>query len=100
MFVAQPRRWLAATIGTAPSLFTDAPLRALVERHLGFDRLEDARLPVHLVATDLVTGQGVALSKGPAVSAVLASAAQPSATTTRPEMDDQSGFVAEGEQAR
>lgn len=77
MFVAQPRRWLAATIGTAPSLFTDAPLRALVERHLGFDRLEDARLPVHVVATDLVTGVGVALSEGPAVSAVLASAAVP-----------------------
>lgn len=77
MFVAQPRRWLAATIGTAPSLFTDAPLRALIERHIGFDRLEDARLPVHVVATDLVTGVGGPLTEGPAVSAVLASAAVP-----------------------
>ncbi len=77
VFVTQPRRWLAATIGTAPSLFVDTRLRALVEAHLGYDRLEDARLPVHVVTTDLVTGQGLALTDGPAVDAVLASAAVP-----------------------
>ena len=30
VFVAQPRRWLAATIGAAPSMFPATPLRALV----------------------------------------------------------------------
>lgn len=77
VFVAQPRRWLAATIGAAPSLFVDTSLRSLVEAHLGYERLEDARLPVHVVTTDLVTGQGLALTEGPAVDAVLASAAVP-----------------------
>src|SRR5688572_5721746 len=77
VFVPEPRRWLAATVGAAPSLLSGTRLRALVEHHLGFERLEDARLPVHVVATDLVTGEGIALSGGPSADAVLASAAVP-----------------------
>ena len=46
---------------------------ALVERHLGFDLLENARMPVHVVACDLVTGVGVALTEGSSTDAVLAS---------------------------
>jgi NTE family protein len=64
-------------MGAAPSLFADTDLRRLVEGHLGYDRLERARVPVHVVATDLVTGLGVALTEGSAVDAVLASAAVP-----------------------
>ena len=77
IFVPQPRRWLAATVGTVPSLFADTALRSLVERHLGYDRLEDAHIPVHLVATDLVTGLATALTTGSVATAVLASAAVP-----------------------
>jgi NTE family protein len=77
VFVAHPRRWVAATVGVAPSFFPAAPMQALVERNLGYQRLEQARLPVHVVAADLTTGMGVALSRGPAVAAVLASAAVP-----------------------
>ena len=77
VFAPRPRRWLAATLGAAPSLFADTELRALVQRHLGFDRLEQARMPVHVVAADLVTGVGVALTEGPSADAVLASAALP-----------------------
>lgn len=52
------------------------PLRRLVEDALPYRRLEEAPLPVHLVATDM---QGVAqlLSRGPAVDAIMASAAVP-----------------------
>ncbi|MEO7422304.1 MAG: patatin-like phospholipase family protein [Ornithinibacter sp.] len=77
VFAVHPGRWLAAAAGTAPSLFSDTRMRALVERHLAFDLLEDARIPVHVVATDLATGLGVALAEGPVVTAVLASAAVP-----------------------
>lgn len=77
VFVPRPRRWLAAAVGAAPSLFMDTELRALVQRNLGFGRLEDARLPVHVVATDVVTGRGVALTVGPSTDAVLASSAVP-----------------------
>jgi NTE family protein len=58
------------------SLFDDAGLRRLVETHLPFQRLEDAAVPVHVVATDL-SGAAVSLSSGPAPEAVLASAAIP-----------------------
>lgn len=52
------------------------PLRRLVAAALPYRLLEAAPLPVHLVATDM---QGVAelLSRGPAVEAIMASAAVP-----------------------
>ncbi len=51
-------------------------LRRLLDAHLAFARLEEARLPLHVMATDL-QGMSVQLSTGPAVEAVLASAAVP-----------------------
>ena len=77
LFVADPRRWLGAALGSAPSLFPASPLRALLERHLGYATFEDARIPLHVTATDLTTGQGVVLSQGEVVTAVRASAAVP-----------------------
>jgi NTE family protein len=44
---------------------------------VGLARLEDAPIPVHLVATDLLSGEEVLLSEGDLVSAVLASSAIP-----------------------
>jgi NTE family protein len=58
------------------SLFGASGLRRIVETHLPFARLEDAPLPVSVVATDL-SGGAVSLSSGPATLAVLASAAIP-----------------------
>lgn len=58
------------------SLFGASGLRRIVEMHLPFTRLEDAALPVSVVATDL-SGAAVSLSSGPAALAVLASAAIP-----------------------
>ncbi len=52
-------------------------LRRLLETHLPYQRLEQAAIPIHVVATDLLTGDEVLLSKGPAVDAVLASTAIP-----------------------
>ncbi len=54
-----------------------AGLRGLLEQHLGFDRLEQASLPLYVVATDLLDGVAVPLSSGPAVDAVMASCAIP-----------------------
>lgn len=58
-------------------LVDSAGLRALLERHLPHAQLEDSAIPVHIVASDMVTGEEVLLSNGPAVDAVLASAAIP-----------------------
>ncbi|WP_430390790.1 patatin-like phospholipase family protein [Dyella sp. 20L07] len=52
-------------------------LRALLERHLAYRRLEDAAMPVHIVASDMLRGDEVLISAGPVVEAVLASAAIP-----------------------
>jgi NTE family protein len=52
-------------------------LRRLLEAHLPYERLEQAAIPIHVVATDLITGDEVLLSSGPAVDAVLASTAIP-----------------------
>ncbi len=52
-------------------------LRRLLATHLPYRTLEEAALPIHVVASDLATGDEVLLSSGPAVEAVLASAAIP-----------------------
>jgi len=52
-------------------------LRALLERHMTYHRLEQAAMPVHIVASDMLTGEEVLLSTGSVVDAVLASAAIP-----------------------
>ena len=54
-------------------------LRSLLERHLPYRGLEAAHVPVHVIATDLLSGEAVALSKGSAVDAILASCAIPAA---------------------
>ncbi|HEY2256558.1 MAG TPA: patatin-like phospholipase family protein, partial [Variovorax sp.] len=52
-------------------------LRRLLQQSLSFQFIEDAALPLHVVAADRVTGSEVVLSRGPVVEAVLASSAIP-----------------------
>lgn len=54
-------------------------LRDLLERHLPYRNLEQAAVPPHIVATDLLGGGTVRMSSGPAIEAVLASSAIPAA---------------------
>ncbi|RXZ44252.1 patatin-like phospholipase family protein [Crenobacter cavernae] len=58
-------------------LVESSGLRRLLHRHLPYARLEEASVPLYVVATDLLTGDEIVLSRGPAVDAVLASAAIP-----------------------
>jgi NTE family protein len=60
-------------------LVTSDALRQLVDDNLGYRDLEDAILPVHIVATDILTGGTVVMSEGPAARAIIASAAVPAA---------------------
>ena len=53
------------------------PLKRLVASHLQFERLEDAPVPLHLIAVDLFSGRERRLSHGPALEAILASSAIP-----------------------
>jgi NTE family protein len=52
-------------------------LRTLIEAELPYRNLEDAPLPCHVVATDVLDGTEVTLSTGDAAQALLASAAIP-----------------------
>ena len=63
--------------GRRDHLVPDLGLRRLVRRYVEFDDLADAPIPLHLVAFDLVDGQEVLVSEGPAVDSVLAAAAIP-----------------------
>lgn len=54
-------------------------LHGLLRRHLPYQKLEQARIPLHVVATDLLGGSEVCLSSGSAADAVLASASIPAA---------------------
>jgi NTE family protein len=78
VFPVDPLRHVLALRGWRPSLCPPEPLRRLVETHLPYRALDDAPVvPVHVIATDLLSGREVVLSCGDAVSAVLASAAIP-----------------------
>jgi len=68
---------LLAVLGVRDSLCSPEPLARLLADTLPYTRLEHASIPVHVVATDVLTGRGTLLSSGDAVSALLASCAIP-----------------------
>ncbi|MGH9074384.1 MAG: patatin-like phospholipase family protein, partial [Acidimicrobiales bacterium] len=63
--------------GRRPHLGSAAALRAFLRGHLGSARLEEAQVPVAVVAADVASGEAVVLTEGDAVGAVLASTAMP-----------------------
>jgi NTE family protein len=77
VFRPDPVHLVGAAFGRGNHLFGASGLRALAERHLAFRRLEEAAIPLHVVATEVVTGRELLISKGPAVNALMASAAIP-----------------------
>jgi len=77
VFPLDPRAALLGFLGRRDHLVSPAPLERLLRRHLGYERLEDAPVAIHVVATEVTTGTEVVLSAGDAVQALLASAAIP-----------------------
>jgi NTE family protein len=62
---------------TRPAVHSNEGLRRVVSGALTYERLEQAAVPVEVVATSLTDGQVRWLDRGPAVDAVLASSALP-----------------------
>nr|WP_291611351.1 patatin-like phospholipase family protein [Bradyrhizobium sp.] len=60
-------------------LITHDGVRRLIDDHIPFRRLEEAPLPVHVVTTDIITGDSVVFSEGPTSEAIVASTAIPGA---------------------
>lgn len=54
-------------------------IRKLIDDHIPYRNLQDAKLPVHIVTTDILSGQSVVLSEGSTAEAIVASTAIPGA---------------------
>jgi NTE family protein len=59
------------------AVYANSGLRAIVEKGFPFERLEEAVLPIEVVATSLTDGGERWFTHGPAIEAILASAAMP-----------------------
>ena len=78
VFPLNPLTGLLGFLGTRDHLVPDHGLRKLIGRHIDRTRLEHMPLPLHVVVVDVITGEELRLSEGPALEAVMASAAIPS----------------------
>ena len=72
-------RTVAGFLWRRDFLISHDGLRKLINENLPYKNLEDAKMPVHIVTTDIVSGEAVVLSEGPAVDAIVASTAIPGA---------------------
>jgi NTE family protein len=78
VFPINVRSLVRGVMGHRDHLFEVLGLRMVIARaELGFSRLEEAPVPIHAVATDLLSAKPVVLSSGNATQALLASAAIP-----------------------
>jgi NTE family protein len=77
IFPTHPIAGAMAMFGRRTHLVPNNGLRRLLAEKLEFSRLEDAPVPLHVVATDVISGMDVLLSTGNAVDAIEASAAIP-----------------------
>ena len=77
VFPLRPLTGLLGFLGRRESLVSADGLRAVIARHLRFERLESAPIPLCVVATEVISGREVALTTGDALDAITASAAIP-----------------------
>lgn len=64
---------IAGVFSRLPSLADSGGLRDLIAEHLPYRLLEQAALPLHVVATSQLQRKSVCLASGPEVDAILAS---------------------------
>ncbi len=77
VFPANPLTGFVGFIGRSDHLVPNSGMRRVIRGHIEFERLEEARVPLHVIATDVLTGAEWRLSRGSAEDAVIASAAIP-----------------------
>lgn len=77
VFPIQPTRILAGKLGLSNHVMSNHGLARWLHNNLPFRRLEDARIPVTVTATDLDTGDPVYFESGPALPPLVASCSIP-----------------------
>jgi len=77
IFPANPLTAGLGLLGMRDHSVPVSSLRRVLSTHVEIERLEDARVALHVVAADALSGEEILLSNGPAIDAILASAAIP-----------------------
>jgi NTE family protein len=77
VFPFSPVGGLLGALSLRDHMIDPGPFRRLISDHIPYRLLEEAEVPVHVVATNVLTGREALLSKGLAVPAVMASSAIP-----------------------
>lgn len=77
LFPINPRMLLGGFTNHRDHVVSDRAMRRVIGHYLQVERLEQAPIPLHLVAFDLHAGMEVLLSEGPALESILAAAAIP-----------------------
>jgi NTE family protein len=77
VFPMRPLSSLLGLVGQREYVISPSGVEALIHKHITYERLEDARIPFHVMATDVLTGAEVRISRGPVVDALRASTAIP-----------------------
>ena len=77
VFPLRPLNGLLGFVGSRDHLVPESGLRRLIAEHTTYERLEQTPIEFHVVAVDVLTGEELLLSRGPALEAGLASAAIP-----------------------
>ena len=77
VFPLSPINSLLAILGRRDHLVSSKKLQELIESELPCKRIEEAKIPCYIVATDVLEGTEVCMNSGPLGPALLASAAIP-----------------------
>ena len=77
IFPFSPVRSVLGIVSVGDSLVKPDGLRRMLRRNLPYERLEETKVPVYAVATDILSGTEVVISQGNAIDALVASAAIP-----------------------
>ena len=74
-----PNRWVSAlnAVANRTSLYGSAGMRRTADRQLSTVRFEELKVPLAIVAADLISGEPIFFTEGPVLRAVLASSAVP-----------------------
>ncbi|HEY6758707.1 MAG TPA: patatin-like phospholipase family protein [Baekduia sp.] len=77
VFPVSPWVLAGGMLGRRDHVVSPGALRKLLKRHIEFDDLADATIPLHIVAYDLDARTEILLSEGPTADAVVAASAVP-----------------------
>jgi NTE family protein len=77
IFPIDMRQVVRAVVGLSAAVSSAQRLGRLVSTHAGVENIEETAVPLHLLATDLLSGTTAVISDGQLASGVLASAAIP-----------------------